>query len=79
MTDVNHLLPIGGMGDTDGGKTSAAQAPKYLRRGTNKPDSFAPRTCSLGKLAAVELGVKATCREQFIVRAALDNLAIAHY
>lgn len=38
-----------------------------------------PTSCLLGELAAVELGVKAACREQFIVRAALDNLAIAHY
>lgn len=38
---------------------------RYITRslyGTNKPDLFAPRACSLGKLAAVELGVEAVCR-----------------
>lgn len=37
------------------------------------------KVCLLGKLAAVELGVEAACRQQFVVRAALDNLAVAHH
>ena len=55
---------------------------RYITRslyGTNKPDSFAPRSCLLGELAAVEFGVEAVCCEQFVVRAALDNLAVAHH
>lgn len=48
-------------------------------RCTNPPPIGDMGATLLGKLAAVELGVEAACREQFIVRAALENLAIAHY
>ena len=37
------------------------------------------KVCLLGKLAAVELGVEAACRQQLVMRAALDNLAVAHH
>ena len=37
------------------------------------------KVCLLGELTAVELGVEAACREQLIMRAALDNLAVAHH
>lgn len=37
------------------------------------------KVCLLGKLAAVEFGVEAVCRQQLVVCAALDNLAVAHH
>ena len=79
MTDVNHLLPIGDMGDTDGGQNVRSASPQILKTWDEQTRFICPASCLLGELAAVELGVKAACREQFIVRAALDNLAIAHY